>query len=111
MNISNQFHTRRSLFKKCNIFESISHASSLFKKCKHLNSAFEEKIRFTNREKNDLYSRLTVYFYFSFQTKCILHGYYTSFLLFCILLVTKLPNLGETHIHITCKFKWIAIYP
>ena len=43
MNISNQFHTRRSLLKKCNIFESISHASSLFKKCKHLNSAFEEK--------------------------------------------------------------------
>ena len=42
MNISNQFHTRRSLFKKYNIFESISHASSLFKKCKHLNSAFEE---------------------------------------------------------------------
>ena len=81
MNISNQFHTRRSLFKKCNIFESISHASSLFKKCKHLNSAFEEKIRFTNREKNDLYSRLTVYFYFSFQTKCILHGYYASMLL------------------------------
>ena len=75
MNISNQFHTRRSLFKKCNIFESISHASSLFK---NLNSAFEEKIRFTNREKNDLYLRLTVYFYFSFQTKCI----YTAWVLY-----------------------------
>ena len=41
MNISNQFHTRRSLFKKCNIFESISHASSLFK---NLVQKFSEKL-------------------------------------------------------------------
>ena len=71
MNISNQFRTRRSLFKKCKHFLINFACRSLFKKCKHLNS--EEKNTITNRELL-FYLRLTVYFDFSFQTKCILHG-------------------------------------
>ena len=37
MNISNQFRTRRSLFKKCKHFR-INFKRSLLKKCEHLNS-------------------------------------------------------------------------